>query len=282
MTTEADARNAAIERYKIVAGLLGLLSVGLLIIGFISALKYPDNGRSPPYFIGGFTAGFLGLRQALMCTCIVVKGLYSQEDEIKKRELVCVMTGQNIVAMFQFMGCFIGVVMAGVGVFGFSTSIFEKEVPHRDTIKGLAVAIIVGCILELAVSIWGICIICTYGSYFGVQMNRNRGPVIMVNQPNGTGTATVITNTGGGFGSNDTYMFTTGGGFNTPGTTNANVQALQEENRLLQEQLRLQRDLNQQRNQPFGFQGQPSPPSYGFYGSMNNPSVPPPSYNKAF
>ena len=184
--------------------------------------------------------------------------------------------------MLHLMGCFIGVVMAGVGGFGFRTSIFEEEVPHQGTIKGLAVAIIVGCILELAVSICGCCIICTYGSYFGVQMNRNRRAVIMINQPNGAGTATIITNTGGGFGLNDPYMFTTGVSFNNPGTTNANVQALQEENRLLQEQLRLQRELNQQRNQPFGFQGQPPPPSYEFYGSMNNPSVPPPSYDKAF
>ncbi|XP_052247692.1 uncharacterized protein LOC127855845 isoform X2 [Dreissena polymorpha] len=222
---------------------------------------------------------YKGLLQALMCTYIVVKGPSSQENEIKKREFVCVMTVQYIVSAFHFAGCFVGFIMAGIGGFAISTSIFEKEIPYQGTIKVLAAAIIVGCILELAVSIYGYCIICTYG----VQMNRNRGAVIMIHQPNGAGTATVITNTGGGFGLNDPYMFTTGGGFNNPGTTNANVQALQEENRLLQEQLRLQRELNQQRNQPFGFQGQlPPPPSYGFYGSSNTPSTPPPRYDKAF
>ncbi|KAH3848994.1 hypothetical protein DPMN_091379 [Dreissena polymorpha] len=142
--------------------------------------------------------------------------------------------------------------MAGVGGFGLTASHFEEEVPHQGTIKGLAAAIIVGCILELAVSIFGYCIICTFGIYFGVQMNRNRRAVIMVNQPNGVGTATVITNTDG-YGLNDPYMFNNGGGFNNTGTANANIQALHEENRLLQEQLRLQRELNQQRNQSFGF-----------------------------
>ncbi|KAH3699655.1 hypothetical protein DPMN_074615 [Dreissena polymorpha] len=96
MTTDGDARKAAIERYKIVAGLLGLLSVGLLIIGYISAIKYPGNEFGLPYFIGGFTGGFLGLLQALLCTCIVVKGPKSQEDEIKKKELACVARTQGV------------------------------------------------------------------------------------------------------------------------------------------------------------------------------------------
>ncbi|KAH3699652.1 hypothetical protein DPMN_074612 [Dreissena polymorpha] len=174
------------------------------------------------------------------------------------------------------MGCFVGIILSGIGGFGFTTSIFEEDVPYQGTIKGLAAAIIVGCILELAVGIFGYCIICTYGSYFGVQMKHNRN-VIMIHQPNGAGTATVITNSGG------PDMFTTGGGFNNPGTSNANIQDLQEQNRLLQEQLRLQRELKQEHNQSFGFQGQPPPPpSYGFSGSVYTPSAPPPSYDKAF
>lgn len=188
------------------------------------------------------------------------------------------MTGQSIVSMFSLMGCFAGIVLAGVGGFGgFSSSIFSKEVKHQGTIKGLAAGIIVCCILVLGLNIFGMCIICTYGSYFGVQVGNRRGrTVIMFNETNGAGTATLITNTGGlGYGS--THAFQTQGGFNNPGTTDASIRNLQEQNRLLQEQLRLQQELNQQRNQQFG---PPPPPSYGFSEPAYPPYAPPPSYDK--
>ncbi|KAH3715986.1 hypothetical protein DPMN_058702 [Dreissena polymorpha] len=172
------------------------------------------------------------------------------------------MTGQYILSFFLVIGCFVGLFLAGIG----GLSIFYDEVPYQGTIKGLSATILVGCILEMALGIFGFYVICAYGKYFGYHIvSNNRRAVIIIKQPNSIGTAQVMTNTSA-FVLNDPYMFTAGGGFNNAGTTNANVQALQEQNRLLQEQLRLQQELNQQRNQPFGFEGQPAPPpSYGHY-----------------
>ncbi|WAR05617.1 hypothetical protein MAR_020986, partial [Mya arenaria] len=173
---------------------MGLLSAGLLIIGIIAVSKYPDSGFGPPYFIGCFVVGCLGLIHALVCTFIAFKGGDIDNDDIKKREIGC-----------------------------------------ADKVKTLSGIIIAGCILTLGVNVFGMCIVCTYGSYFGVHIqNRQRGRAVITFGTTGTGTNTAfVTHTGG------LQM----GGMGA----NADIQTLQEQNRLLQENLRLQQELfNQQ------------------------------------
>ncbi|WAR04767.1 hypothetical protein MAR_020136 [Mya arenaria] len=81
-----DGRAAALLRYKILAGLMGFLSVGLLSIGIIA-----------------------------------------------------VITGQYILSMFLFMGCFIGTILAGIGGMNTDTYGFDDEgTGYEDKVKLLA------------------------------------------------------------------------------------------------------------------------------------------------
>ncbi|XP_052803257.1 uncharacterized protein LOC128233564 [Mya arenaria] len=274
MTTEGEGRAVALQRYKILAGLMGLLSAGLLIIGIIAVSKYPDSGFGPPYFIGCFVVGCLGLIHALVCTFIAFKGGDIDNDDIKKREIGCAMTGHYILSMFLFMGCFIGTILAGIGGLGHS-SYFDEKTGYEDKVKTLSGIIIAGCILTLGVNVFGMCIVCTYGSYFGVHIqNRQRGRAVITFGTTGTGTNTAfVTHTGG------LQM----GGMGA----NADIQTLQEQNRLLQENLRLQQELfnQQQRAQGNQYGFNPPPPSNyppgGVYPPPDPsfPSAPPPSYD---
>ena len=183
------------------------------------------------------------------------------------------MTGQQILSMFLIMGCFMSVVMAGIG--GFNSGLHEEIDPN---VKKLAGAIIALCILVLAINVFGMCTLCTYGSFFGVNMQRRHRGVWVTQNANGTTVVTMAQNNTGGH-----QM----GGMQTDPA----AQSLQEQNRLLQQQIQLQQQLiNQQQQQQqqqqtqYGFQPT-APPTYG----MNNtaypptvsyPSTAPPSYDK--
>ncbi|XP_052806929.1 uncharacterized protein LOC128236111 [Mya arenaria] len=273
MTSEDDGRAAALLRYKILAGLMGFLSVGLLSIGIIAVVKYPEGGFGPPYFVGCFFVGILGMIHAAVCTFIAFKGGEFAKDDIKKREIGCAITGQYILSMFLFMGCFIGTILAGIGGMNTDTYGFDDEgTGYEDKVKLLAGIIIAGCILALGVNIFGMFIVCTYGSYFGVRVqNRRNGRTVILFEHTGTVSTTNTAYGGSGMG---------GMG------TNANTQNLQEQNRLLQEQLRLQQELinTQQRAQGPQFGVYPPPPanypSGGTYPASDPayPPGPPPSY----
>ncbi|WAR05444.1 hypothetical protein MAR_020813 [Mya arenaria] len=226
MTSEDDGRAAALLRYMILAGLMGFLSVGLLSIGIIAVVKYPEGGFGPPYFVGCFFVGILGMIHAAVCTFIAFKGGEFAKDDIKKREIGCAITGQYILSMFLFMGCFIGTILAGTGGMNTDTYGFDDEgTGYEDKVKLLA------------------------------------GTVSSTNTAYG------------------------GSGMDGVGA-NVNTQNIQEQNGMLQEQLRLQQELinTQQRAQGPQFGVYPPPPanypSGGTYPASDPayPPGPPPSY----
>ena len=144
---------------------------------------------------------------------------------------------------------------------------------NESAVKTLTIIIIVGSIAVLLLDIFGMCIVLTYRSYFGVQFNeRSRTAVIGINQgPDGTMFITSQSTLGYNSGLNTTNMSTgnTFGNmssqptaFSTGGT--AGVHSLQKQNRLLQEQVRLQQQLLNQQQQAgqLGY-GMP-PPVPGF------------------
>ena len=199
------------------------------------------------------------------------------------------MTGQYILSMFLLMGCFMSCVLAGIG--GLNEPSFTADLSkyNESAVKTLTVVIIVGSIAVLLLDVFGMCIVCTYGSYFGVQINqRGRAAVIRFNQgPDGTMVITSQTTPGYNSGFNTANMsmgnmFGNMGGqpsaFSTGGA--ADVHSLQEQNRLLQEQVRLQQQLlNQQQQQQAGQFGYGMPPPVpGFAPSA--PDAPPPSYDE--
>ena len=69
---------------------------------------------------------------------------------------------------------------------------------NRSAVKALAVVIIAGSVAVLLLDVFGMYIVCTYGSYFGVQINqRGRAAVIRFNQgPDGTMVVTSQTTSG--------------------------------------------------------------------------------------
>ncbi|XP_052806174.1 uncharacterized protein LOC128235398 isoform X2 [Mya arenaria] len=192
MASEEEGRVVALKRYKILAGLMGLLTAGLLIMGIIAVTMYPENGFGPPYYLGCFIVG-------------------------------CLIKGHYALSIFLCIGCFFGIFFAVVSLSGFVSGP-DEPTGYEDKVEALSGITIACCILTLGVNIFGIRIVITYGRYFGVHINDHR-----------TGAA-------------ETTFDTQTGVLHNDGTgTNAIIQSLTEENRLLQENLRLQQELNQQR-----------------------------------
>ena len=165
----------------------------------------------------------------------------------------------------------------------------DLSIYNESAVKTLTVIITVGSIAKLLLNVFLMCIVCKYGSYFGVQINqRGRAAFIRFNQePDETTVISSQTTPGynSGFTTANTSMGNTFGNmggqptaFSTVGAVD--VYSLQEQNRLLREQVRLQQQLlNQQQQQQagqFGY-GMPAPPP-GFAPSA--PAAPPPSYDE--
>jgi len=158
---------------------------------------------------------------------------------------------QYILSMLLIPLCFMGCMFAGM--WGLSTPAYDDFSsalnPHEKQMKAISASIIVGCLGILCVNIFGLCLICTYGRYFGVLNNygRRRGTtVVVINQANPG--ATVFT------------------------ANNGQVSSLQEQNRLLQMQIQLQQQQLHQQQQQF-----PTlPPSYGT--RPGYPPTMPPAY----
>jgi len=200
------------------------------------------------------------------------------------------MTGQYVLSFFLVSGCFTSCLLAGMG--GLKEPSFTADLSkyNESAVKTLTVIIIVGSIAVFLLDVFGICTVCTYGSYFGVQINqRGRAAVIRFNQgPDGTMVVTSQTTPSYNSGFNTANMgmgnmFDNKGGqptaFSTSGA--ADVHSLQEQNRLLEEQVRLQQQLlNQQQQQQqagqFGYGMPPPPPGF----APSAPDAPPPSYDE--
>lgn len=164
-----------------------------------------------------------------------------------------------------------GIVMAGIG--GFNSGFDEDIDSSAQTLAGVIIGL---CGFVLLVNIYSMCILCTYGTYFGVVVNaRGRQTVVMASNVDGTTVITMPTATGYG---------TARMSGNTQ--TAAEIEALQAQNRLLQQQIDLQQQLlNQQQQQQqtqYGFSQPPGHPSYGFSSAdpAYPPTAPPPSYDK--
>ncbi|XP_052806133.1 uncharacterized protein LOC128235363 isoform X2 [Mya arenaria] len=252
---------------------MGLLTAGLLIMGIIAVTMYPENGFGPPYYLGCFIVGCLGLIHTMVSTRIVSKGGDIDNDDIKKREIQSTMKRHYVLSILLCMACFIGIFFAGVGGFpGFGSGINEPT-GYEDKVKALSGITIAGCILTLGVGIFGACTVSTYGRYFGVHVNGHR--TVAAGTTFGTE----------GMGTNTNYATQTGALYNGGTGTNAIIQSHTEENRLLQENLRLQQELNQQRRSQRTHNGlNPSPssiyPMGGVYhlSAHSFPTDPPPSY----
>jgi len=202
------------------------------------------------------------------------------------------MNGQYCFSWLMVFGCVASCVLAGVGGLKRDEPSVTADLSkyNEGAVKTLSVIIIVGSVAMLLLDVFGMCIVLNNASYFGVELGSgNRNVVLRYNQgPDGTivvtsqGTAgynrgistAVVGNTLGNMGGQSTA-------FSKSGATD--VHSLQEQNRLLQEQVRLQQQLlNQQQQQQllqarqFSY-GMPSQAS-GFAPSA--PNAPPPSYHE--
>ena len=170
------------------------------------------------------------------------------------------------------MACFIGCIFAGIGGispgmssrYDYDDDDNEKETEEKR--KNLAIVILVGCILGLVLTIFSMKSVCTYGSYFGVIMRRNRrGKMMLINSGRVPGEASTTNH-----GISTIQMATS---MPAPKLKSNRVENLERENQLLQQQLDLQKQLfdqQQQQQQQMQLQNQ----SAGVY--------PPPSYDAVY
>ena len=175
------------------------------------------------------------------------------------------MLGQMILSMLLVLGCFTSFALAGIGEMfkpssnadrtGFgeiSKPSFTADLSeyNESAVKTLTIIFIAGSVAVLLLDVFGMCIVCTYGIYFGVQI-KNRS---------GRRTVVVVKSQMGGA---------------------SDAESLQEQNRLLQEQVRLQQQLlnqQQQQQQQAGQFGYCMPPPASGFASLA-PDAPPPSYD---
>lgn len=147
-----------------------------------------------------------------------------------------------MLSMFMLMGCFIGTFLAGIGGFTFSSELSTLN-------KNLAIVILLGSILGLILTIGSLCLFCTYSKFFGVIMRRGyRGRTVIINTHNP------------GSASTDPNIFLTSNAQSA--ANNAQISQLERQNQLLQQQLELQKQLNQQQQFGGGFSQPPPPPAY--------------------
>ncbi|KAH3699659.1 hypothetical protein DPMN_074619 [Dreissena polymorpha] len=154
------------------------------------------------------------------------------------------MTVQSILSYLMLMGCIMGTAIAGIMGLSFG----KDQAENIDAVRALASVILVLCLATLGVIVFGLCIGCTFGVHFGVVRTRRRGNVIIINN----GTAGLAP--GGGFNGTGT-----GYGNQTIFTTSGDMVTIQEQNRILQDQIR----LLQQHQQGGGYQPNAPPPAYG-------------------
>ena len=260
MGAEEDARKKAIGLYRILSVVQLLLGVALLVCGGFGT-QYEGSDFGPPFFIGGFVVGTFMLISALLCTCVWYKGGEAAGNEVQRREVACGVMGQYILAMFTFMGCFIGLIFAGIGA---CDDFFDEDIecpPERDIIR---YAIIVLVVVAILTNIFSMYIVCTYGSYFGVVMTRGRrGRMAMtINTTANTPVYSTQPVTG-------TYT-------SDIGRNDQRMQELERQNALLQQQLQQQRQYNQNPPPPYsGGMYPPPPPEPATYGFNTDPAFPP-------
>ncbi|KAL4220608.1 hypothetical protein ACF0H5_021005 [Mactra antiquata] len=229
---DEEGKKKALTYYKILAAVWFVLGAGLLILAIIATLNRDPDLFGPPYFIGGYIAGILGLIVALQCGFIAYKGPNATSNEDKKN-LGSLIQFQYMTSFFLIFGCIVGLIMAGIGGIANSDELSSLN-------NTLAIVIMVGCIIGLVCSIGSICVVSTYGKYFGLIMKRSgrKGRMVMVNI-HATGV-------------NDSTVHPTG--------NSSRVNELQRENELIQQQIELQKQLNQQQQYGGGFTGGPPPP----------------------
>ena len=273
-SSSEEGRKKAIRLYRALAVIQLLLGAFLLACGSLGT-QYGDENFGPPFYLGGFIVGALMLLSALLCMCIGSKGS-DFNNEIRRNEAAACVSCHNVTAMLTFMGCFMGLIFAGISSCG---SFYDECSPERDNIK---YAIIGGIVAAILTNIYSIYILCTYGRYFGVLITAGRRHAMVVTVQNTPYASTPI------HGTHIVAGLPTGLG--SSAGNDARLQQLERENQLLQRRLELQQQFNQQSPpHPHTRAGYPppQPTTYGFrtdpalssFPPVTEPNVAPPSYN---
>ncbi|XP_052804156.1 uncharacterized protein LOC128234159 isoform X2 [Mya arenaria] len=261
-----------------------MLSIGLLAVGVTAVVKYPVSSYGYPYYTGCFIVGCLALGYGLVCSYIAFKGAIDTNNETNKKEVGYAIACQFILSSFLSIGCLAGTVFAGFWLSGNYSA--DNTTEYQDKVRTLSGATIAGCILTLGVNVFGMCTACNYGSHFGMnnQHQRSSSADETFETAATVNTSDNLTQTG----SIEMGVMSTG-----------SIHTLQEQNRLLQEQVRFQQELlNQQQGayvSTIGFNA-PASPNYSVSGVFVTPehqlpsapafpsappplSDPPPSYD---
>ena len=262
MAFTAEEQNKAVTQYRVIAGIQLVLGVGLVACGGIGT-QYTNEYDVIPYYIGGFISGIMILGGGALCLYIGIKGADNKPGEEKSKEVACAVMTQYILSMFTFGTCIFGMIFAGMGSCEDYNYFYDYTCPpERDIIR---YCIIVGIVIALIVNIVSMCTVCAYGKIFGVVMRRgHRGRTVMSidTSANGARTAQAQLGLASNYAANTFQV-------NSFGGNEARMQQLARENELLQQNLELQRQL-QQRQQQNTDPAYPPPPPYNYATGVNN------------
>ncbi|XP_045194337.2 uncharacterized protein LOC123549960 [Mercenaria mercenaria] len=275
MSTEGDKRRTAFLRFKVLAGVLGVLSIVILACAGLGIKHHDADTFGPPYYVGGFIVGPVALLTAFVCMSVFIGAMGKSYDDDKMKRLAPQISCQYTMSMLLLPACFIGGVLTGIW-----------GLDAEDINRTLAAIILAGCILTCFVTIVSMCTVCAYGKHFGVHINR-RGRRTVIITDNSTAFSRSSEGThdrsGGMVLHSNVNVFTTD-------TNHQHISQLEQQNQLLQQRLALQQQMlmqQQQQEQQQQFSGgvYPPPPAYEDptyppNTSLPGPSAPPPPYSK--
>ncbi|WAR11533.1 hypothetical protein MAR_025713 [Mya arenaria] len=233
---ETTGIERARRRHGYLAGVMAVLGIILLICGLLGALIY-NKVDTIPYYVGGFSAGPLALIMSLASILISKCGSSNSSESSAMKH---VLGAQWALSLFLVFGCFVGIVFASVG--GIADSAYEGDPVVAN--KTIAVITLIACIITIIASIGSICLYCCYGHEFGLDTGkrsskRRRRTFIDDNvvgpSPSSQGTERTSVH------SIPTLPRTS--------QSETDMLSLQEQNRLLKEQIILQKKLQQQQQQ---------------------------------
>ena len=171
-----------------------------------------------------------------------------------------------VLAIINFFGCFIGVILAAVS--GCDASMNDVCNPRKADLR---YSILAGCLLAVLSSIFTIYHARSYGGLFGLVM-RTRGKRRVIMKIDTTCSAT--TNNTPTSGNPVAPVTTQATATANNNRNNERMEQLERENELLQRQLQLQKELNEHQ-QRGGLYPAPPPMNYG----ASTASAAPPPYS---
>lgn len=168
MDTESK-RNRAASIYRVLGLVQLLLGFLLLILGGIGYSYHGQTTRSGAhYYSSAFLVGGFVIVLSVLDIAIYRRGrhCYSRERAIKR--MTCLLQTYTVAVALNLVCSVTGMIITGLsGVCKGDTCSYEE---NRTTNYGVAVTIVIAMAIVFLTCVFGLIILCTHGSYFGISL----------------------------------------------------------------------------------------------------------------